>query len=79
MMHGTIDIKLKFIRVNKSLGTEIRIASKNYTTILHIALRAVDTVHIGKNVKQILCCLQVLYIRPKSRNRIEDTYIFGEV
>jgi hypothetical protein len=49
--------KLMLIRVIKMLGTEIRIASTNYTAILHIVLRAVATVRIGKNVKQILYCL----------------------
>jgi len=58
--------KLMLIRAIKTLGTEIGIASKNYTAILHMALRAVATVHIGKNVKQKLCLLQVSCIRSKS-------------
>ena len=68
--------KLMLIRVIKMLGTEVRIGSKNYTAILHMALKAVATVHIGKHVKQIFYCLQVLCIPSKSGNGREEMYIF---
>ena len=45
--------KLMLIPVIKMLGTESRVASKNYTATLHTVLRAVATVHIGKNINPL--------------------------
>ena len=62
-------------RAIKTLWNEIRIASKNNTAVLHMALRTVATVRTGKNVNQELYCLHVLCIQSKSDNRTQDTYI----
>jgi hypothetical protein len=69
--------KLVVICAIRTLGTDIRIASKNYTAILHTVLRAMANVHTGKNIEQTLYCLQVFCIKSKSGNKTEETYILG--